>query len=355
MTVGYRQSLVTALACWMATLAAFALHLDNPWWAAISAWVIANPDKSALWQKGILRICGTVLGCVLGYELAVFLVAKPVPQAIAFFLLGFGTTYMRFRSKFGYSWLIGGIAALLLLAVSLDTPEALYSFAHYRAYEISCGVISAMVCDAIFAFLWRLDSRLPEAGNQSSAPKPEASDQKQLFYAALTGGLTAFLIPLLWSLFYLPSLPQTLITIVVLIDPNLDSIQFRGFQRILGCIFGGALGLIGSVIAVESLWIWSVVFLFGIAGFSRLHLGGGRWAYTGTQGGLAFIIAVVTGSGPSDTIVPVINRICGILLGVAVSVGAASFVRLWQLRQGHNSIQKSGDSKVRKPECLSDN
>ena len=64
------------------------MHLDDPWWAAISAWVIANPDKSSLWQKGVLRIIGTIAGCILGYELSTQLEGKPIAQAICFFFLG---------------------------------------------------------------------------------------------------------------------------------------------------------------------------------------------------------------------------------------------------------------------------
>jgi uncharacterized membrane protein YccC len=336
MTAGYRQSMSTALACWMAALAAFALHLDDPWWAAISAWVISSPDKSAFWQKGLMRICGTILGCALGYLIATFLVGQPVPQAICFFLLGFGATYMRFRSRFGYAWTIGGVAALLLMAVSLNTPESLYSFAFYRAYEIICGVTAAMISDAIFALILRLDGGLPAAGPKPVPAKTIGASQKQLFGPALVGGLTAFLIPLLWSLFNLPSLPQSLVTVLVVLDPNLEAIQFRGLQRIIGCLLGGTVGLIGSLITVESVSLWSGIFLLGIAGFSRLHLSDSRWAYTGTQGGLALIIALVTGSGPPDTIIPVINRIGGIVIGVTVSVCVAYVVRLW-LRRGSDN------------------
>jgi uncharacterized membrane protein YccC len=332
MTVGYRQSLTTALSCWLATLAAFALHLDNPWWAAISAWVISNPDKSAAWQKAIMRICGTLVGCVLGYQVAVFLVAKPVLQAFCFFLLGSGATYMRFRSRFGYAWLIGAVAALLLMSTSLSTPESLYSFAHYRAYEIACGVVSGLICDAVFTFLLKRKDDPPALDQKSAAPKPGVAGKDQLLGAALVGGLTAFVIPLLWSWLNLPSLAQSLITVLVLMDPNVETFKFKGAQRIIGCFLGGAAGLLGMLMTVESLSLWSVIFILGIVGFSRLHLSDSRWAYTGTQGGLAFIIAIVTGNGPPDTILPAINRICGVLLGLAVSMGIASLVRFCQSR-----------------------
>ena len=71
-----QQMVATAISCWLATVAAFALHLENSWWAAISAWIIGNIDRSALLQKGILRIFGTILGCVIGLQLTGFLVGE---------------------------------------------------------------------------------------------------------------------------------------------------------------------------------------------------------------------------------------------------------------------------------------
>src|ERR1700730_3186345 len=332
MAISYRTSLITAITCWLATFAALTLHLDNPWWATISAWVIANPDRDAFWQKGVLRICGTLAGCALGYELAILFLGRPILQATCFFLLGFCSSYMRFRSQFGYAWTLGGIAALLLMSVSLSAPETLYTFAHYRAYEIACGVGSALLCDAILGTLLGFKGSSTPANRSSSKSASLKSNQGELMAVALVGGLTTLILPILWSLFNLPSLPQSLVTVLVLLDPNLQATRFKGFQRFLGCIVGGAVGLIASVLAIDSFLVWSVFLILGIAGFSRLHLSDSRWAYTGTQGGLAFITALVTGAGPPNTIDPIVNRICGITIGVLIFIGIVFIVRLSQTR-----------------------
>jgi hypothetical protein len=183
--------------------------------------------------RGILRICGTLAGCILGYELAVLLLGRPVLQAGCFFLLGFWVSYMRFRSRFGYAWLIGGVAALLLMATSLTAPETLYTFAHYRAYEIACGVGSAWLCDAILRLL--LGTKGSSAtGTASSKGQSTQKTSSELVAVAFVGGLTTLVIPILWLLFNLPSLPQSLVTVLVLLDPNLETIQFKGVQRFLG-------------------------------------------------------------------------------------------------------------------------
>ena len=49
-----------------------------------------------------------------------------------------------------------------------------------------------------------------------------------------------------------------------------------------------------------------------------LHLGSGPSAYVGTQGGLAVIIALVAGTTPPESIVPVAGRLAGATLGVVI-------------------------------------
>jgi hypothetical protein len=63
----------------------------------------------------------------------------------------------------------------------------------------------------------------------------------------------------------------------------------------------------------------------GIFLFSLLHHSVSRWAYVGTQGGVALIIALVSGFGPPDSILPAVNRIAGMLCGVGVLL-CVSFV-----------------------------
>ena len=71
------------------------------------------------------------------------------------------------------------------------------------------------------------------------------------------------------------------------------------------------------------------LFLGGIFLFSWLHLSTGHFSYVSTQAGVAFILAVVTGNSPPDTIGPVIGRIAGMTGGVLV-VGSVCFVlRAW--------------------------
>ena len=82
------QGLVTALACWLASVLAFAFHLDNPWWATMSAWIVANPEHHALLEKAANRILGTVVGCIASYWLALWIEGRPSLQTVAMFAIG---------------------------------------------------------------------------------------------------------------------------------------------------------------------------------------------------------------------------------------------------------------------------
>ena len=122
----------------------------------------------------------------------------------------------------------------------------------------------------------------------------------------------------LWSWLNLPALSQIVISCLVVLDRDGASTHFRGLQRILGCFAGGACGLMTVCLGPDSFLIWSVLLVGGIFLFSLIHHGTSQWAYVGTQGGVAFILALVTGLGPPDSIAPAVDRIAGMLCGVGI-------------------------------------
>ena len=61
-----RQGLTTATGVVVAVLAALLLGLQDPWWSAISAWVVAAPDRHMMLAKAAQRVMGTLLGALTG-------------------------------------------------------------------------------------------------------------------------------------------------------------------------------------------------------------------------------------------------------------------------------------------------
>jgi uncharacterized membrane protein YccC len=316
---------ITALACWLAAVLAFALHLDDPWWAVISAWIVANPERHALLEKAANRILGTVIGCVAGYWVALWAEGRPVLQTAAMFVLAAVGVYGRFRSAQSYAWIIGAVGGLSILSTSLETPGEIYHLAWFRTCEVICGVVAATVIELL---LYRqnspIDSKTAPAKSPDKAFAPTV-DRATALRLATIGGVATMLIPILWSRLYLPSLSQIVITSLVVLDRDAASTHFRALLRILGCLVGGAFGLLTILFGTDSFLTWSVMLVGGIFLFSLLHHSVSRWAYVGTQGGVAFIIALVSGFGPPDSILPAVNRIAGMLCGVGVLL-CVSFV-----------------------------
>jgi uncharacterized membrane protein YccC len=328
------QGLVTALACWLASVLAFAFHLDNPWWATMSAWIVANPEHHALLEKAANRILGTVVGCIASYWLALWIEGRPSLQTVAMFAIGATGIYNRFRSARSYAWTIGAIGALMIVATSLETPGQIFHIAVYRTCEVICGVVAATIIELL---LYRKNSPVDSATaptRPAAKPFVPPVDRATALRLATIGGVSMMLIPILWSWFYLPSLIQIVVSSFVVLDRDAATTHFRGLLRILGCFAGVVFALVALRLGPDSFLLWTVILIAGIFLFALLHHSNSRWSYVGTQGGIAFIISLVSGVGPPDSIVPAANRISGMLCGVGILI-CVSFVF------GHRSGSRS--------------
>jgi uncharacterized membrane protein YccC len=304
-----RQSLATALAIVVAVLVSVSAGLDQPYWAAISALVVSNVDRTALFTKGVLRVAGTVLGIVAGYYTALSIEGRPFAQLFVILVVAALGTYARRRSAYSYAWFYAAISFLLVMVCSLTTPEELYPFARNRCYEIVIGVVAATIASWGFG---------PGAGRpaalQAAAISVTAADAA---WQGLAAGVGAVAIVLIWSLYDLPSLAQVFASSLVIIDSNPQASRLRGTQRIVGCILGGVLGFVViGIDAVDFLW-WLAALFGGIALCARLHLSPHPQAYVGTQMGVAFLLTVVA-VGPPESIEPPLNRLLGIVVGVSI-------------------------------------
>ncbi|GGF70692.1 hypothetical protein GCM10007301_33060 [Azorhizobium oxalatiphilum] len=318
-----RQGLITASSVLAAVgLAAF-LGLQDLWWAAISAWVVANPDMTALWRKIAMRLAGTFVGLTVGYALAVAMEGQVLFQALALFIICAIGSYLRFTSRFGYAWFYGMITLMLMIAVSIMEPQVLFSFAQFRFAEISCGVFAVAFVHTI--------------ARAGTAPPPHApatphTPDLDLTRLALVAGLTAVAMVALWSWFDIPSMPQAMGSSLAVLDRDFATINVRARQRFLGCALGGGLGLLALLLPLEVLPLYAVTLFAGLFYFSRLHHGGGAHSYVGTQGGIAFITALVSGSGPPAELLPVVERLGGITVGVVLMVTIAQVLALLMRR-----------------------
>ncbi len=95
----------------------------------------------------------------------------------------------------------------------------------------------------------------------------------------------------------------------------------KGFLRIVGCIIGGALGLICSIWVIprfETLetFLFIVFCVHGLAAW--IAAGNDRISYIGLQIALAFDLGFLQGYGPPENIDPLRDRFIGIVIGICI-------------------------------------
>jgi multidrug resistance protein MdtO len=104
----------------------------------------------------------------------------------------------------------------------------------------------------------------------------------------------------------------------------------KGFLRIVGCVIGGALGLICTIWVIprfETLYTFLFV-VFCIHGLAAwVAAGNDRISYVGLQIALAFDLGFLQGYGPPENIDPLRDRFIGIVLGICIATTV--FALIW--------------------------
>lgn len=309
----------TMAACLLALLAALLLQLQEPWWAVITAFVIAQRDARATLGRSLDRVLGTVLGAAAGYVMAAF-ADDHLTFALLTATMVAAALYGQERVRHGYAMLLAGITVVLVLFGSLVTPAASLAIAVYRALEIGLGVTVASVIEAIWS----------EPGRAAAVTAPPGflgrPVDAELLATALTGGIAVALIPFVWEGLQLPGLGQTPITAFVIMTATRSGPLAKALSRMVGCLLGGALGLLVMALVGDAFLPWIAGTGLGLLACAHLRHGSGDVAYAGQQAGIAFIMATVQGGAPSADILPAIDRLVGVAGGMAVAGAALAFL-----------------------------
>lgn len=305
-------ALRTALSAVAATLIAFLLHLDNPWWAGITCIAIVQHDRAATLARSVDRVLGTAVGALIGY-----LAAAVVADHLVFLTIAAGCTgfaiYGQERAEHGYALLLGGMTVILIMFGTLAQPGAALDLAVYRGIEIAVGVVVACAVDYAVAD--------PAVLQAAAAPRPGVWTRpidRELAVVAATGGIAIALIPLIWNTLDLPALSQTPISAFVILTAMRREPVWKAVTRAAGCFFGGAYALAALHFVGGSFIPWLAAFAVGLYLSAHVLQGNSDASYVGHQAAIAIIIAMVQGQGPSASILPAIDRLVGVFGGVVV-------------------------------------
>src|ERR1700738_81267 len=161
-------ALAAALSVSLAVLAALLLHSDEPWWAAISAWMVTRSSLAVSLSRGAMRIIGSAVGAAIAVIVIGLFVYDPLPFCLCLFalacagLIGFAT------SRHGYAWLIGAITGNLVMLMALDQPQLTFTIAVNRVFDVTIGTAAAL----LVTFLLPADTPAPSPAATEPTPPP---------------------------------------------------------------------------------------------------------------------------------------------------------------------------------------
>jgi uncharacterized membrane protein YccC len=95
-------------------------------------------------------------------------------------------------------------------------------------------------------------------------------------------------------------------------------VAVRSIHRVLGCLIGGAVALACLAFDVTAFPWWLA--MIGAAVWMGMHIQVGKHGvgYIGTQAAFVFIVTLIQGASPPDSIMPGVDRFVGITGGLAI-------------------------------------
>jgi uncharacterized membrane protein YccC len=333
-----QEALEAALSVGLGVTAALYLHSDNPWWVAISAFRVTRASFSvALWQGG-MRLAGSAAGAAAGV-IAFSLFAENQP-AFCFCLFAFAWAglFGFAASRFNSAWMFFGVTSALIMLSALDQPDNAPMMAINRIIDVAIGGGASLIVAALLPEPRTDVSGVPVATATRPPPMPfwarrhrEAvnrwlADNWALMRHATRGGLAVMLLPMLTTALAPLSPTQLGITAVAVMavpttaarDPSDRVVIERAMHRVVGCLIGAALGLIGLKLAGSDFLIWLVVIMAGTWLSSQIQSATSGIGYVGTQLGIAFLSTMIESEGPSVSISAGVGRFAGIVVGLSL-------------------------------------
>jgi uncharacterized membrane protein YccC len=170
------RELLFSAKCFTASMLALwvsmAAGLPRPFWAMMTAYIVASPLAGAVRSKALFRLCGTFVGSAATVAMVPNLANAPELLSLALACWVAVCLYVSLldRTPRSYIFMLAGYTAGLIGFPSVSDPAAVFDTAIARVEEISVGILSAtLVHSLVFpqgvgpALLGRLDRAIGDA------------------------------------------------------------------------------------------------------------------------------------------------------------------------------------------------
>lgn len=291
-------------------------------WAAVSALVLLKSDTLETLARGVMRLIGTALGAALAL-LIVPVAARSMPVAsLSAAVIGALGLYGMLTARRAYAWLLFGLTFEIVLFDKLAYPHLdTLDLARTRMIEVGAGTLACVAVSLGAALLsgsgWTLNRK----------PRPDRMRwNAQAARHAAQAGLALALLPPIYAATHLPELSGTAITILaVMIVPvaglgqsGLAPVSRRLLHRAIGCIAGGLLAIAVLLLAGGHPAVIVAGTCLGLVIGRHLETSGTTTNYIGLQFSIALLMALVPDSYRQMDPGLAVDRLIGILLGMAL-------------------------------------
>jgi uncharacterized membrane protein YccC len=266
-------------------------------------------------------------------------VYQSAPFLLCLFLVGGAGLFGFNTSRFGYAWLIGAVTACLIILMSFDQPQVAFTTAVNRVVDVIVGTAAFLVVCGLMPA--PADTAKPAAASLLDPP-PLAFWRRRygaelqrwlprnatmLLYAC-RGGLTVMLLPALAE-WIAPITPVAMgITAVVVLSIPMSATQpsdnraivQRAVHRFIGCLIGALAGLACLAFVGDDFLLWISLIPPGIWLCSQIQTGTTGLTYIGMQAMFAYLMSMVQGQGPPESISPGLERLVGVMGGISILV-----------------------------------
>ncbi len=137
----------TFAAAMLAYYIALRIGLPRPYWAVLTAYIVAQTSAGASLGRGVYRLAGTLGGAAATVAIVPQFANEPVACSLALACWIGLCLYCSLldRTPRAYAFVLAGYTASLIGFPSVSTPGAVFDIASWRVQEITLGILSAVL------------------------------------------------------------------------------------------------------------------------------------------------------------------------------------------------------------------
>ena len=314
------HALLTAIASLICLVLAETWQLEHADLAVWTTFLVMAQYSFTSFQKGIERLGGRALGILAGLVLTTWLNDFPF---VALGLIGILLTsffYVYFSGRLAYTFLQAGLYLVAVFQIGHSEP----TLAVHEGWELFLAVVLGVAVANVTTWLAGTEGDLTiQLGSAPLFPL-RVDWMNQSLMLSVTVVVTLVIAHAL----DLPAQNAAISVLLLTISPHLQALIMKGELRIAGLVLATLWSLATFVIVglLPRFPIFAALVFFGQFLATYVTLTAGQYAYVGLQMGLVMPMIVVAPPTEFGSIEPAVQRLEGVLLGLAASIIVAG---LW--------------------------